>query len=90
MNTIDLRYTVAELMDELSKLPADAVLAIPMRWTIDIVNEVYADTLKAPLTPEQWAEVASTYLNELSEFIYEESDQTMNEAIADYLKEEEE
>jgi hypothetical protein len=86
MSTIDLRNTVADIIAELSKLPADQVVAIPVRWTLETVNEWYADELTAPLTTEQWAEVASNYLDGLPQFFWEDSETTMREALDGLLK----
>jgi hypothetical protein len=89
MSTIDLRNTVADIIAELSKLPADQVVAIPVRWTLDTVNEMYADLLKAPLTSEQWADVAGKFLDGLPSFFWEDSENIMTEALEGFLNEEE-
>jgi hypothetical protein len=88
MSTIDLRTTVADLIAELSKLPADQVVAVPVRWTLDTLNEWFEDELIAPLTPEQWAEVSTKYLDGLPKFFWEDSDGTMRDALDGFLKDE--
>ena len=88
MSTTDFRTTVADLIAELSKLPADQVVAIPVRWTLDTLNEWFGVELTAPLTPEQWAEVSNKYLCGLPKFFWEDSEVTMRDALNGFLKEE--
>jgi hypothetical protein len=90
MSNTTFRTTVAEIIAELSQLPADQVLAIPVRWTLETVNDIYADQLIAPLTNDQWAEVAENYIeNALPKFFWEDAELAMSEALEPYIKEDE-
>lgn len=65
--------TVAQLIENLSKMPADAVIAVPVLWTKEDAEDQweYLSEEELTLTPEQWQEVVSRY--ETAEFYDEEA-----------------
>lgn len=87
---MDNTRTAQDLIEELSKLPPDSVIAFPVQWTYETANELWSDALVKPLTQAQWAEVAELYIESLSKFFWEDSELAMQEVLNDkeLLKEE--
>lgn len=82
--------TAQDLIQELSKLPPQSVVAFPIQWTYETLALCWGDALVKPLTPKQWEEVAEAYIDSLGKFFWEESEEAMREMleIRGLLKEE--
>ena len=72
--------TKTQLIERLSKMPDDAVIAVPVLWTKEAAEDQweYMNEVELTLTPEQWQDVVDRYEN--AEF-YDE------EALLDTIKE---
>lgn len=78
--------TKAQLIERLSKMSEDTIIAVPVLWTKDAAEDQwnYMRDEEIELTNEQWAEVVKRY--ETADFYDEEA---MIDTIREVLGEEE-